>query len=140
MSRPAVQSDVPCNRILRNQALLEIVNQWPKNNYELSRVDDIKRAIIRNDGAQILSFLKNAQKSAEENPPEPILRPLPYFWNKPLKKLKAIVRECAADLDVAPEIMLRKKELDALIRSGLDDKNYQMPEQRVSPWRRRRSG
>jgi len=126
--------DVPRNRILRNQALLEIVNQWPKNSFELSRVDEIKRAIIRNDGAQILSFLKNAQKSAEENPPEPILRPLPYFWNKPLKKLKAIVRECAADLDVAPEIMLRKKELDALIRSGLDDQNYQMPEA-VSPWR-----
>lgn len=126
--------DVPRNRILRNQALLEIVNQWPKNNFELSQVDEIKRAIIRNDGAQILSFLKNAQKSAEENPPEPILRPLPYFWNKPLKKLKAIVRECAADLDVAPEIMLRKKELDALIRSGLDDYNYQMPEA-VSPWR-----
>lgn len=126
--------DVPRNRILRNQALLEIVNQWPKNNFELSQVDEIKRAIIRNDGAQILSFLKNAQKSAEENPPEPILRPLPYFWNKPLKKLKAIVRECAADLDVAPEIMLRKKELDALIRSGLDDNNYQMPEA-VSPWR-----
>lgn len=126
--------DVPRNRILRNQALLEIVNQWPKNNFELSRVDEIKRAIIRNDGAQILSFLKNAQKSTEENPPEPILRPLPYFWNKPLKKLKVIVRECAADLDVAPEIMLRKKELDALIRSGLDDHNYQMPEA-VSPWR-----
>ncbi|MDI3324483.1 ribonuclease D [Pontibacterium granulatum] len=131
--------DVPRNRILRNQALLEIVNQWPKNNFELSRVDEIKRAIIRNDGAQILSFLKNAQKSAEENPPEPILRPLPYFWNKPLKKLKAIVRECAADLDVAPEIMLRKKELDALIRSGLDDNNYQMPEA-VSPWRARAVG
>ena len=131
--------DVPRNRILRNQALLEIVNQWPKNNFELSRVDEIKRAIIRNDGEQILSFLKNAQKSAEENPPEPILRPLPYFWNKPLKKLKAIVRECAADLDVAPEIMLRKKELDALIRSGLDDNNYQMPEA-VSPWRARAVG
>lgn len=131
--------DVPRNRILRNQALLEIVNQWPKNNFELSSVDEIKRAIIRNDGAQILSFLKNAQKSAEENPPEPILRPLPYFWNKPLKKLKAIVRECAADLDVAPEIMLRKKELDALIRSGLDDCNYQMPEA-VSPWRARAVG
>ena len=131
--------DVPRNRILRNQALLEIVNQWPKNNFELSRVDEIKRAIIRNDGAQILSFLKNAQKSAEESPPEPILRPLPYFWNKPLKKLKAIVRECAADLDVAPEIMLRKKELDALIRSGLDDNNYQMPEA-VSPWRARAVG
>lgn len=131
--------DVPRNRILRNQALLEIVNQWPKNNFELSQVDEIKRAIIRNDGAQILSFLKNAQKSAEENPPEPILRPLPYFWNKPLKKLKAIVRECAADLDVAPEIMLRKKELDALIRSGLDDYNYQMPEA-VSPWRARAVG
>ncbi len=127
--------DVPRNRILRNQALLEIVNQWPQSVYDLSRVDDIKRAIIRNDGKQILSFLQNAQHSAEQSPPEPILRPLPFFWNKPLKKLKAIVRECAAELDVAPEIMLRKKELDALIRSGLDDANFSMPES-ISPWRR----
>jgi len=127
--------DVPRNRILRNQALLEIVNQWPRSVYDLSRVDDIKRGIVRSDGKQILSFLQNAQTSAENQPPEPIQRPLPFFWNKPLKKLKALVREVATELDVAPEIMLRKKELDALIRSGLDDKNYRMPDN-VTAWRR----
>ncbi len=129
------ERDVPRNRILRNQALLEIVNQWPRNVSELSRVDDIKRKIIRVDGQQILQFLQNARQSAEQNVPEPILRPLPFFWNKHLKRLKSIIRTRAAELGIAPEILLRKKELDALIRSGLDTGNYQIPEQ-VSAWRR----
>ncbi|MGB0467238.1 MAG: ribonuclease D [Pontibacterium sp.] len=126
--------DVPRNRILRNQALLEIVTAWPSTVYELSAVDDIKRKIIRADGQTILAFLKNAQQSAEDNPPEAILKPLPFFWNQHLKHLKALVRNRAAELGVAQEILFRRKEMDALIRSGMSDGNYRMPDA-VSVWR-----
>lgn len=133
------ERDVPRNRILRNQALLEIVNQWPQTGSELARVDDIKRAIIRTDGETILSFLRTAKESAEKAPPLPIDRPLPFFWNKHIKRLKSIVRSRAAELGIAPEILLRKKELDALIRSGLESGEYRLPEM-ITPWRREAVG
>jgi ribonuclease D len=133
------QRDVPRNRILRNQSLLEIVNQWPMSGSELARVPDIKRAIIRTDGEQILSILRAAKARAEEAPPLPIDRPLPFFWNKHIKRLKSIVRSRAAELGIAPEILLRKKELDALIRSGLDSGDYRLPEM-ITPWRREAVG
>ena len=40
----ARKRDVPRNRILRNQALLQIIEKWPRNIAELSRLDEVKKA------------------------------------------------------------------------------------------------
>ncbi|WP_315982787.1 hypothetical protein [Aliamphritea spongicola] len=62
------------------------------------------------------------------------MQPLSYDWNKPLKQLKAMAREKAAELDMAPEVLLRKKDLDALIRTG-EQGEYSLPES-LSGWRK----
>ena len=131
--------DVPRNRILRNQALLQIVEAWPRNLSELSRLDEIHKRILRTDGDTILGFLKSGAESAENNPPESIPRPLHYFWNKHLKKLKAIARQAAEENNIAPEILLRRKELELLIRSGVDEGAYKLPSQ-MSDWRQQLIG
>lgn len=128
------QRDVPRNRVLRNQSLIDIVHKWPTSEYALSQIEDIKPRAVRQDGATILSYLQMAKDSAEAKPPEPIIQPLSYDWNKPLKQLKAMARDKAAELDMAPEILLRKKDLDALIRSG-DDGEYSLPVS-LSGWRK----
>lgn len=135
----ARKRDVPRNRILRNQALLQIIERWPRSVGEMSQLDEIKKKILRTDGDTILSFLQNAQESANEKPPTPIPRPLHYFWNKHLKRLKGIARRKAEEYGVAPEVMLRRKELEQLIRSGLDDGQYALPE-RMSLWRQQLLG
>lgn len=128
------QRDLPRNRVLRNQALLEIVNLWPKNMHELSRVPDLKARIVRQDGDVILGYLRMAPHSALEKPPLPIQRPLSYKWNKPLKSLKAMARKKAEELDMAPEILLKKKDLDALIRTE-EDGQFSLPPA-LSGWRK----
>ena len=65
----------------------------------------------------ILGFLQLAAQSALVKPPASIVRPLTYKWNKPLKALKAMARSKAEQLNMAPEILLRKKDLDALVRT-----------------------
>ncbi|WP_286239380.1 ribonuclease D [Neptuniibacter halophilus] len=132
--REARVRDVPRNRILRNQALLQIIERWPQSMADLSRLDEVKKRILRQDGETILGFLKESQRSADTYPPEPIPGPLHFFWNKHLKKLKAIARNKAEALDIAPEILLRRKELEALIRSGLECGEYVLP-QEMSAWR-----
>ncbi|MDO6593642.1 ribonuclease D [Neptuniibacter sp. 1_MG-2023] len=131
--------DVPRNRILKNQALLQIIEAWPRNMGDLSRLDEIRKHILRSDGETILGFIRSGSNSAEANPPKPIPRPLHYFWNKHLKKLKAIARKAAEANDVAPEILLRRKELELLIRSGVDEGEYRLPSQ-MSEWRQKLIG
>jgi len=130
----ARKRDVPRNRILRNQGLLQIIERWPLSISELSQLDEVKKRVLRLDGETILSFLKNAQQSATEKPPAPIPRPLHFFWNSHLKRLKGIARRKAEEYDVAPEIMLRRKELELLVRSGMQDGEYTLPE-KMSPWK-----
>lgn len=131
----ARKRDVPRNRILRNQALLQIVENWPRNIAELSRLDEVKKRILRTDGETILTILRQGQESAESDSPEPIPRPLHFFWNKHLKKLKSIARRIAEEQDIAPELLLRRKELEQLVRSGVEAGEYQLPEE-MPVWRR----
>lgn len=130
----ARKRDVPRNRILRNQALLQIIERWPRSIGELAQLDEVKKRVLRLDGETILAFLKNANESAADNPAEPIPRPLHFFWNTHLKRLKGIARRKAEEYEVAPEIMLRRKELEQLVRSGMDDGEYILPA-KMSPWR-----
>lgn len=75
-----------------------------------------------------------APHSALAKPPEPIHRPLSYKWNKPLKVLKAMARSKAEELNIAPEILLRKKDLDALIRTE-NQGEFSLPPS-LSGWRK----
>lgn len=122
--------DVPRNRILRNQHLLEIINRWPKNKTELGRVPELRARVIKEDGDTILAILAQARDSAQQRPVDPIQKPLPVIWNKRLKKLKARARTEAERLGMAPEVLLRKKDLDALVRSRDEssDGQYHLPE------------
>ncbi len=127
--------DVPRNRVLSNQALIRIIETWPRSLSELSRLEDIKKRVLREDGDIILNLLKNGLRSAQEEPPASIDRPLHYFWNKPLKKLKSVVRQVGSQHQVSAELLLKRKELEALVRSGLEQGDYRLPES-VSPWRK----
>jgi ribonuclease D len=127
--------NTPRNWVLRNQTILSIIHKWPRNSYELGRTEDIRHKVVRDEGEAILAILSNAQSSLENDPVLSISRPLPIVWNKRLKKLKSVAREVAARLGIAQEVLLRKKDLDALVRSGLDTSEYRLPDD-LNGWRR----
>ncbi|NVK43591.1 MAG: ribonuclease D [Oceanospirillaceae bacterium] len=127
--------DVPRNRVLRNQQLLEIINRWPRNLEELARVPDLKRRVVREDGQAMLDVLQKAVLELAQRPVEPIPKPLHVIWNKRLKRLKAIARQRAEQLDIAPEVLLRKRDLEALVRSREEAGEYRLPEG-LQGWRR----
>jgi len=121
------KQDIPRNRLLRNSLLLEIVQLWPRTPGEMGRLKDMRRKVLKEHGAFIHQLLQDSARNALVDPPEDIQRPLHFVWNKRLKKLKAIGRSKAEELDIAPEVLLRKKDLDALIRSRDSEGNYQLP-------------
>ncbi|MEG0859309.1 MAG: ribonuclease D, partial [Pseudomonas sp.] len=55
------------------------------------------------------------------------------------KQLRAIGQAEAERLNIAPELMLRKKILELLLKSGYPNGPYQLPES-LRGWRRERMG
>jgi len=125
----------PRNWVLRNQALLQLIDRWPQNKGQLGRLPEMRNRSLRVYGDQIMAILANAQKSAAERPPEPIPQPLHMYWAPHMKAVKAAVRKQAEAWDLPPEVLLRKKELEALIRSADSQGNYTLPAD-MTPWRR----
>ncbi|MGB1238424.1 MAG: ribonuclease D [Pseudomonadales bacterium] len=116
--RESRERDVPRNKVLRNQSLLSIINRWPSSTGQLSACEEVRGKTLRQDGEVILSVLKSAPQQCELEPGIlAIEKPLDPVWNKRLKKLKQIARQCAERLEMAPEILLRKKDLEALVRN-----------------------
>ena len=56
-----------------------------------------------------------------------------------LKRLRAVGQAEAEKLQIVPELMLRKKSLEALLKSGYPDGPYTLPES-LRGWRRERKG
>lgn len=129
------KENVPRNRILRNQALLEIVDKWPQGKAQLGRLSEMRHRTQRMYGDQIMAILAQAEESAKQNPPEPIPQPLHVHWAPHMKAVKAAARKLAEQWGLPPEVLLRKKELEALIRSADRQGNYSLPEE-MTHWRR----
>ncbi|MBA4501253.1 ribonuclease D [Marinobacterium marinum] len=126
--------DLSRNRLLRNQALLEIAEKVPATEPQLDKIIQRGR-VVREYGAEILQVIQNARVTAETNPPSAIDRPLHYVWNKRLKQLRAIGRQSAERNGLMPEVLLRKRDLDALIRSYDEHGHYCLPPS-LSGWRK----
>ncbi|MCV6590915.1 MAG: ribonuclease D [Marinobacterium sp.] len=129
------RDNIPRSRVLRNQALLELVDKWPRNRGQLSRLSEMRGRTLRSYGDQIMAILEQAEQSAKDHPPEPIPKPLHVHWAPHMKAVKAAVRKLAEQWGVPPEVLLRKKELEALIRSADGAGNYQLPDE-MTHWRR----
>ena len=94
---------------------------------------------VRQDGELLLEMIREAAATPEQDWPAPLPEPLPLEVSSVLKKLRAVGQREAQVLDIAPELMLRKKTLEALLKSGYPDGPYELPES-LRGWRRERMG
>jgi len=132
--RTCRERDLSRNRLLRNQVLLEIAERLPQTINQLDKIVQRGR-VVREYGQEILELVKQAAESARVNPPGAIDRPLHYVWNKRLKQLRATGRKAAEQYGVLPEVLLRKRDLDALVRSYDETGCYHLPPS-LSGWRK----
>lgn len=71
--------------------------------------------------------------------PPAVAEPLPIEAAALIKQLRALGQAEAERLGIAPELMLRKKTLEALVKSGYPEGPYQLPES-LRGWRRELMG
>lgn len=137
--REARLRDVPRNRILKEHALWPIAKSQPTNLAALARIDDMHPRTLRQDGETLLQLIKHAASLPADQWPEPLPEPLPIEASGILKQLRAVGQAEGQRLGIAPELMLRKKTLEALLKSGYPDGPYTLPDS-LRGWRRERMG
>lgn len=131
--------DQPRNRILREHSLWPLARFQPDNLVSLARIDDMHPRTVRQDGNTLLKLIREAAETPPEHWPEALPEPLPPDASPLLKKLRAVGHAEAERLGMAPELMLRKKHLEALLKSGYPDGPYSLPEG-LRGWRRELMG
>lgn len=135
----ARERDVPRNRIIRESTLWALASEMPSDMAQLAPLEDMHPRIMRQEGATLLKIVKQARNLPEADWPVALPEPLPIEASKVLKSLRKIGLALGLELDIAPELMLRKKILEELLRSGYPDGPYQLPAS-LHGWRRELMG
>src|SRR5690554_4543711 len=127
--------DIPRNRLLKESALWEMARKRPKDIVQLQRISDIPQRTLQHDSQALLQLIHEAANTDPSTWPQRLNPPLAQSEGPLLKALKAYVREQAGHLELPPEVLVRKKEYEALVRSGMNGGTYTLPE-RLLGWRR----
>lgn len=137
--REARQRDQARNRLLRESTLCPLVQRQPDSLQQLARLEDMHPRTVRHDGQTIIELIQQGLAVPPENWPAPMPEPLPADANRLLKNLRKVGQRHAERLGMASEIVLRKKVLEAMVRTGYPCGPYTLPAE-LSGWRRELMG
>ena len=135
----ARKRDVPRNRIVRESTLWALAHEQSEDMVGLAALEDMHPRILRQEGATLLALIKQAKGLPEADWPAVLPEPLPIEATKILKRLRKIGLDLGLELDIAPELMLRKKVLEGLLRTGYPSGPYGLPGS-LQGWRRKLMG
>lgn len=111
--------DLPRNWLISDKLLFAVADAMPKNRYELAEVEGIKPMLVKREGDALLSLLKQAYHCAEDDLPSPWPDPMQPDFKKCFKALKKVINDKAAELGVAPEVLLRRRDIETLVMQQL---------------------
>ncbi|MBX8568252.1 ribonuclease D [Pseudomonas cichorii] len=131
--------NLPRNRIVREHSLWPLAKTQPDNLSALARIEDMHPRTVRQDGEFLLELIKKSGNLPPDQWPQALPEPLPIEASGILKGLRAIGQQYAEQLNIAPEVVLRKKTLEALLKSGYPDGPYTLPDS-LRGWRRELMG
>lgn len=126
--------DLPRNRLIKEPSLWEIARKKIQDVAHLSKVADIPSRTLKNDAEAILHIVRDALEMDESSWPARLDPPLAQSEAPLMKTLKNYVREYAEQAQLPPEVLIRKKDYEYLVRSGMQGGEYQLPE-RLLGWR-----
>jgi ribonuclease D len=126
--------NIPRNRLIKEPSLWEIARKRIQDPAQLQRVPDIPSRTLKNDGDTILEIVSDALVMDESAWPARLDPPLAQSEGPLMKALKNYVREFAEQIGLPPEVLIRKKDYEMLVRSGMNGGEYRLPE-RLLGWR-----
>jgi len=132
--REARARDLPRNRLIKEPSLWEIARKKIQDMAHLLKVPDIPSRTLKNDAETILQIVSDALELDESIWPVRLDPPLAQSEGPLMKALKNYVRDYAEQMQLPPEVLIRKKDYESLVRSGMHGGEYELPV-RLLGWR-----
>lgn len=130
----AQRRDIPRNWVLKEAVLMGLVQKQPDSMAGMEQIAGISPGQLRHNGKQLLAMLDQARKMPATDLPDTLPEPLPLQAGKALKRLRKIGEQFASELQMAPELTLKKKILVDALATGWPDGPYQLPDT-LQGWR-----
>ena len=124
--KTAKQEDRPRQWIVRDSVLIELARRNPERMEDLAGINDLPKGKLRRYGSALLQA--SAQASGEPIQTDNGARPTGPE-KALLKKLKGLLAQRANELEVQPELLAGRRDLQALVRGETDTRA-------TSGWRR----
>lgn len=116
--REARARNVPRGRIVKDPQCIEIARLLPRTPAELAAVPELHPSQVRHDGAALLEIVERARALPAADHPPPLEAPLPRDQAERLKRLRELVTQRAQELNMAAEVLARKRDCELLLRTG----------------------
>lgn len=130
----AQDKDIPRNRVIKESAIYEIAQNEPDHISQLRNIEGLNDRMIRSFGSKIIDIVEQSKAITPEHLPERMQRPLASSERKQVDRLKAIAAQKAAELAVPVELLMRKKDYEALM-FGLRNNDRDLPKS-LCGWRK----
>ena len=114
----AQRRNVPRNRVVKEHLLLTLAQDKPEHPSQLRGYEGMTERMIRTDGPAIIDIIAQTRDSDPGTWPAPLPKPLPPSSRNLMKAMKAKIISLADQLDLAPEVLLRKKDYEVLVRAA----------------------
>ncbi len=114
----AQRRDLPRQRVLKDDWVVQVATQAPKTVEELTEVRGISGQLGKDAMASLIETLNAARAEPKENFPkaEERLRQMPAAQEGCLDQVKLLLRQRAEEFHVVPRLVADKTELEMLVR------------------------
>ncbi|WP_040243844.1 ribonuclease D [Chromohalobacter japonicus] len=120
--------DLPRGWLASDKVLFAIAVEMPHNRYQLSTVEGVRPKLIKHDGDTLLAMVQEADHLDDDALPAPLPPPHSAAFKTRLKALKSVVNREAERLDIAPEVLANRRDLEALVMADLDGVPLSLPQ------------
>ena len=131
----ARERDRPRNRVIGDKILLEIVLKKPQGNHALSEIDGMHPGLVRRYADTLFELLEQGLNTAGNDCPNSLPEPLPRHAGDLIKKLKKVVITQSEILDLPPEILARKRDIEIVVRHLMEQQKATLPDTISEGWR-----
>jgi len=132
----ARRRDLPRSFVIKDDVLMALATRLPADAVELAKIPGVDARQMARDGAALLALLEAVAALPEARlpplPPQPLTSPASRALEKALRE---VAHQRAQDLGVAPEVLVTRRPLEALVRSTLERGEPLLPPE-LDGWRR----
>jgi len=112
----AQEANLPRNHVVKETALYQLAHSKPKHISQLRHIEDLPEKTIRRYGEDIIALIQSVLALKDEQLPPPQPRALTGSQQQQIKNWRLWVEQQAQALDVAPEVLARKRDFEYLAR------------------------